>query len=141
MMLGDMLVPTLLMKNCAIECAHRVSEDVARGLGEQPEARPVLTIRDPGHRACVIRELAGDYNLRLDVRCLLKDDVFGISRDEIEEVVSALRAEAWRDLELFFDPGMPIDPVSDEHWETEVVPDTRNDPYSYSGAPEGLLAA
>ena len=141
MMLGDMLVPTLLMKNCAIECAHRVSEDVARGLGEQPEARPVLTIRDPGHRACVIRELAKDYNLRLDVRCLLKDDVFGISRDEIEAEVCVLREEARRDLELYFDPALGIDPVADEHWEAEGVPDTRNDPYSYSGAPEGLLAA
>jgi hypothetical protein len=141
MMLGDMLVPTLLMKNCAIECAHRVSEDVARGLGEQPEARPVMTIRDPGHRACVIRELAKDYNLRLDVRCLLKDDVFGISRDEIEAEVCVLREEARRDLELYFDPALGIDPVADEHWEAEGVPDTRNDPYSYSGAPEGLLAA
>ena len=143
MMLGDMLVPTLLMKNCVIESVHRVSEDVARGLGEQPEARPVLTIRDPGVRACVIRDLAKDYNLRLDVWCLLRDDVFGISSDEIEEVVSGLRAEAWRDLESCFDPGMPIDPVADEHEHEEAdrVPDTPDDPYLYSGAPEDLLVA
>jgi hypothetical protein len=141
MMLGDMLVPTLLMKNCAIECAHRVSEDVARGLGEQPEARPVMTICDPVARACVIRELAGDHNLRLDVRLLLKDDVFGISRDEIEEVVSVLRAEARRDLELYFDPDLGIDPVSDEHWEAEGVPDDPDHACPHSRAPEGLLAA
>jgi len=76
---------------------------VARNLGEEPGPRPTLTIDSPADRACVIRELAANHNLRHDVFRLLGNDVFGISRDEIEREVGRLRSAARRDLEFHFD--------------------------------------